>query len=99
MILYLILAAVFVILGLLMLNGKGLRLVAGLDKNAIERYDFLKLKKFMGIAMMAFVIPMLLLFFGVAYNLEPIQVIGFTVIAVWLIVILAGLNTKLLKKD
>ena len=98
MIIYLVLAAVFVFLGILMYNGKGLRLIAGLDKDAIKQYDLKKLRIFAGIAMLVFVAPLTLMEIGTVFDNESMEVTGMVILFTWVILIIFCLNSKMLKK-
>lgn len=88
----LMMIGLFVILGVLLINGKGSFLIAGyntMSPEEKEKYDVKSLCKFMGKMMFVLAVSMLFWVFGEAYDVEELFYVGlFLVLAIVLFMVI-----------
>src|SRR5690625_2760913 len=86
-----------IIFGIVFLNGKGLSLIAGFNAKSEEeknKYDTIKLCKFMGKMMFALLFSMLFWIFSVWYEVTSLFVIGLALFIGNIIFVITYLNSK-----
>ncbi|MGN8646651.1 DUF3784 domain-containing protein [Gracilibacillus sp. HCP3S3_G5_1] len=88
--------SLFVILGIVFINGKGSSLIAGYNTMSPEeqnKYDIVALSKFIGKMMFALSFSMLFWIFSVAYEMNWLFVLGLVLFIGIVIFILIYVNT------